>query len=219
MDQQSREQAFMSALVTEHFVLQSSAAATISESASRCSIYLLSLSSSLVALGFVGTTGVGVTVFAAVVLPTVFLLGWFTVVRLVDVSIENVVMLRGIARIRRHYAGLLPEAEQFFGQPEDDATTARRMTGTANSNRGALLFTMASMIGTVNSVLGGVVVALLLEAGLGTGRVPAVTVGIAAGLALLGAVYAYQQRRFARALAPGTAPVTPATPAPAHDAV
>lgn len=52
MDQQAREQAFMSALVTEHFAQQSAASATISESSSRASLYLLSLSSSLVALGF-----------------------------------------------------------------------------------------------------------------------------------------------------------------------
>jgi hypothetical protein len=52
MDQQASEQAFMSTLVTEHFAQQSTASATISESSSRASLYLLSLSSSLIALGF-----------------------------------------------------------------------------------------------------------------------------------------------------------------------
>jgi hypothetical protein len=41
---------FMSALVTEHFVLQSTASSTISESGSRVSIYLSALSSGLVAI-------------------------------------------------------------------------------------------------------------------------------------------------------------------------
>jgi hypothetical protein len=52
MDQQAKEQAFMSALVTEHFVQQSAAGATKSESSSRASLYLWSPSSSLVALRF-----------------------------------------------------------------------------------------------------------------------------------------------------------------------
>ena len=48
-----RQTAFMSALVTEHFVLQTAASATVTEAASRTSLYVFSLSSSLVAMGFV----------------------------------------------------------------------------------------------------------------------------------------------------------------------
>lgn len=44
--------AFLTALTTEHFVLQTAAGATVSEAATRASLYLLSLSSSLVAMGF-----------------------------------------------------------------------------------------------------------------------------------------------------------------------
>jgi hypothetical protein len=52
MGEQARESAFMSALVTEHFVLQSAASTTISEASARASLYLFSLSSALVAMGF-----------------------------------------------------------------------------------------------------------------------------------------------------------------------
>jgi hypothetical protein len=54
---------FMSALVTEHFVLQGTSASTISEGGSRVSIYLSALSSGLVAIGFASgrPTGVGRT--------------------------------------------------------------------------------------------------------------------------------------------------------------
>ena len=48
MDEKERQQAFMSALVTEHFVLQTGATATVSEAGTRASLYLVSLSSSLV---------------------------------------------------------------------------------------------------------------------------------------------------------------------------
>jgi hypothetical protein len=51
MDEKERQSAVMSALTTEHFVLQTASSATVSESGARASIYLLSLSSSLVAIG------------------------------------------------------------------------------------------------------------------------------------------------------------------------
>jgi hypothetical protein len=53
MDEQARRSEFMSALTTEHFVLQSATSTSVSESASRASLYIMSLSSVLVAMGFV----------------------------------------------------------------------------------------------------------------------------------------------------------------------
>jgi len=83
MDDHGDRTALMSALVTEHFVLQSRASSTISESSSRSTLYLLSLSSSLVALGFATQSSEqAFAPFAAALLPTMFLLGLFTVVRL-----------------------------------------------------------------------------------------------------------------------------------------
>ena len=58
MDEQARESASMSALVTEHFVLQSAASTTISEASARASLYVFSLSSALVAIPYVEPGGV-----------------------------------------------------------------------------------------------------------------------------------------------------------------
>jgi hypothetical protein len=52
MDEQARQQAFVTALVTEHFVQASARAATITESNGRAAIYLSAVSSGLVAFGF-----------------------------------------------------------------------------------------------------------------------------------------------------------------------
>jgi hypothetical protein len=41
---------------------------------------------------------------AFTVLPTVFVLGWFTVVRLTDTSMANIVSLRRMELIRGYYA-------------------------------------------------------------------------------------------------------------------
>jgi hypothetical protein len=52
MDDKDQPGALMSALTTEHFVLQSALSANTGEVGTRASLYLFSLSSSLVALGF-----------------------------------------------------------------------------------------------------------------------------------------------------------------------
>jgi hypothetical protein len=52
MADEKESPSFMSALVTEHFDLQSVSSSTIGESGSRAAIYLSALSSGLVAIGF-----------------------------------------------------------------------------------------------------------------------------------------------------------------------
>jgi hypothetical protein len=63
---------FMSALVTEHFVLQSTSSATISESGGRVSIHLSALPSGLVAIGFASSKPHALASLAFTVPPTVF---------------------------------------------------------------------------------------------------------------------------------------------------
>ncbi|HJZ01838.1 MAG TPA: hypothetical protein VJ305_14025 [Streptosporangiaceae bacterium] len=106
---------FINALGTEYFVLQSTASSTISESGSRVSIYLSSLASGLVALGFSSSSPRAFASLAFTVLPTVFVLGWFTIVRLIDTSVANVVSLRRMELIRAYYAALAPMAPPYFG--------------------------------------------------------------------------------------------------------
>jgi hypothetical protein len=57
---------FMSALVTEHFVLQGTSSATVSESGSRVSIYLSALSSGLASMVIVVNSVVGGAALALV---------------------------------------------------------------------------------------------------------------------------------------------------------
>lgn len=203
MDQQAKEQAFMSALVTEHFVQQSAASATISESSSRASLYLLSLSSSLVALGFATQSKQAFPYFAAGVLPTIFVLGIFSFVRITDTAMANLNSLQAIARIRRYYAGILPEAGRFFGErdTEDDAATAITFLGTTRSWINAL-FSMASGVAAINSMVAGVGTVILLVAIFGVGSI-GVAVAIGAALVILLVVLAvvYQIRRYEQMVA------------------
>ena len=82
MDTDERRAAFMSAMTTEHVVMQTVIGVTISESGQRASIYMVSLSSSLVAMGFVAQSPGAFVPFVATVLPAVFVLGIFTIMRM-----------------------------------------------------------------------------------------------------------------------------------------
>ena len=198
MDEQAREQTYFSALTTEHFVMQSVASTTVSESSSRASLYLLTLSSSLVAIGFVAGTPDAFGPFVAAVLPVVFVLGIFTTVRLVDTGVENIQAQRTIARIRRRYAELTPDARVVFAQPTDDVSEeALAMIG-VRPGRLLLLFTIASTVGAVNAVVAGIGSVLLVTWLIGAAATPlAVIVGVVVAIVMLGLVIAYQRRRYA----------------------
>jgi hypothetical protein len=180
---------FINALGTEYFVLQSMASSTISESGSRVSIYLSSLASALVALGFSSSSPRAFASLAFTVLPTVFVLGWFTIVRLTDTSVANVVSLRRMELIRAYYAALAPVAPPYFGADDPAAEHGVRY------GRWSFLFTMASMVITVNCVLGGATIALLCDLAVKVPLPGAAGIGVAAGLALLAAGLRYEHRR------------------------
>ena len=153
--------AFISALTTEHYVLQSAISANTSEVGTRASLYLFSLSSSLVALGFASRSPELFAPFVAIVLPALFILGLFTAVRLVDSNLEGSCILHGIARIRRYYRTLGPEAAEHFSPesgrwPENPSWPALRLGPFVG-----LITTTASMVAFLNSIVAGVGVAML----------------------------------------------------------
>ena len=185
-------QAFMSALVTEHFVLQSGRSTTVSEAVGRSAVYLTCVSSSLVAFGFFAAATHRLAPVVATVLPALIILGVFTFVRLVETSVENVVFLRRIEAIRRYYATLDPAAAAFF-PPGDTAAAALASTG-MRSGVAEMFFTGASMIAAVTSILASAGAALLLDAA-GVPLAAAVIAGVAAGLLAFGLHMLWMYRR------------------------
>jgi hypothetical protein len=161
MDDKERQSAFISALTTEHFVLQTAMNATTSEAGTRASLYILSLSSSLVAMGFASRAPEIFVPFVAIVLPALFLLGVFTVVRLVDSNLESMQFLTGIARIRGYYRTLTPEAADHFAAGSGRWPETRAMPALRLGLLVAFITTTASMVAFINSIVAGVGVALL----------------------------------------------------------
>jgi hypothetical protein len=177
---------FMSALVTEHFVLQGISSSTTSEGGSRVSIYLSALSSGLVAIGFASSSHRALESLAFTVLPVVFVLGCFTTVRLTDTSVANVVSQRRMEMITAYYAAIYPPLAAYFGAGEPAARS--------------FIFTMASMVIVVNAVVGGAAVALVCALAIRAASPAPVLAGIASGLILLAAGLRYEHHRLTPAV-------------------
>jgi hypothetical protein len=197
MDEQAQRTAFVTAMTTEHFVLQTAYSSTIAEAAARSTLYVMALSSALVALGFISKSPEVFIPFIATVLPAVFLAGVFTVVRLVDTGLESMHYLTGVARIRGFYRTLGLDAETHFsaknGRWPEVSSPALKLGRTL-----AFLGTTASMIAVINNVVAGAATALLVDSLLSPPHCwISIAVGIAAAVLLTVAFLAYQRWRFA----------------------
>jgi hypothetical protein len=201
MNDLEREQAFMSAVTTEHFVAQAARSAIVGEMTGRAMLYMGAVSSALIAFGFVAQTS-DLTPFVASVLPALVLLGEFTFAALLRNTIENVVLMRHIQQIRAYYRQLVPNAHNLFDAPHTDRQFSAAMaTIGLRATPVQMLFTAASTIAAVNSMLVGVGAALL-AAQLGAAVGAAVAIGIPVGVVSFCAHVAYEQSSLARTQTP-----------------
>src|SRR5215207_4564878 len=101
-------------------------------------------------------------------------------------------------RIRGYYRTLVPEADQFFGQAVEDARFSAAMaTVGLRAWPAGMLFTGASVVAAINSMVGGVGLALLAAKVASPATGAALAVGITAALVLFGLHLRYQQQRAA----------------------
>jgi hypothetical protein len=197
MNENDRQSAFLSALTTEHVVLQTAANGTISEASARASLYIFSLSSSLIAMGFVSQSREAFVPFVAAVLPALFLLGLFTIVRLVDTTLENMHFLTGIARIRGYYRTLAPEANSYFAPETGRWPEAGSTPALWHGELVAFFGTSASMVALINSIVAGAGVTLFASNLLGGKRTTlALLLGVAIVIILMAAFVVYERWRF-----------------------
>jgi hypothetical protein len=199
MAEPSDRSALLTALTTEHFTLQGARAQTTSESTARAGLYIAAVSSTLIALGFIGqASGAGdlFNVFSLVVLPTLYAIGVFTFLRLSENGEEDLVYGRAINRIRHHYLELAgDEARLFLMSANDDVPGVMWNMG-LRPTRAQPYLTAAFMIAVVNSVIGGAAVALAVAA---VGDPPLgvpVAIGGATAIASLLAMRRSQMSRF-----------------------
>ena len=156
-------QELLTALTTEHFTLQGARSQTMSESASRTTLYIGAVSSALIALGFIGQVsdvGDAFKVFALTALPTVYLLGAFTFIRLVECGAEDFRYGLAINRIRGYYRQLAgDQANLFLLSGHDDGRGVFGNMGVPAEGR-SQFFSFATVVAIINSVVGGSAVAI-----------------------------------------------------------
>ncbi len=157
----------LTALTTEHFTLQGARSQTMNESSARAALYIGAVSSTLVALGFLGQLAPGgdtFNTFALTVLPTLYLLGLFTFVRLVECGAEDFRYGLAINRIRGYYKQLAGDrANLFLLSGHDDGLGVFANVAVPAEGR-TQYFTFGTVVAVINSVVGGSAVAIALGA-------------------------------------------------------
>jgi hypothetical protein len=151
-------------LTTEHFTLQGARSATIADASGRANLFLGSVSLALVALALVGQAsemGTPFFVFGLVLFPTLLFLGLATFVRVNQSTAEDLLLARGINRIRHFYLEYVPDAEPYFilGAHDDAAGVLSNMG--IRPTVWQLFVTTAGTIGVINSVIAGATAGLV----------------------------------------------------------
>lgn len=181
---------------TEHFNLQTARAVTVSEANGRASIYMAALSSSLIAIAFIGQVshlGAAFYAFALILLPVLAFMGVVTFQRLVQSSLEDMAYAERIGRLRGFYVAVVPELARYVLVVDGTRARSPMPSGAPAPSAWQLTLTAAGMVAVVNSVVLGACAGLLLQ----TLDVKSLATILAAG-AVLGAIALSTQRRFHR---------------------
>jgi len=183
---EDQRQKMLQIMATEHSALQAGRSATIFETGGRITVFLGTVSSTLIALAFVGQiSGLGTAffAFALVLLPTLFFLGLVTFERAMQLGIEDYIYAVGMSRIRHFYVQMVPQAQKYFvGSIHDDfaTTLAPTVFGMPVTVAWQSLLTVPGAIAMVNSVIVGSFAGLLVGAFMVESLALSVGVGIAA---------------------------------------
>jgi hypothetical protein len=198
MDSEERA-TFVGALTTEHYVLQSAAGTAISEAGTRATAFVLTVSSSMVAVGFTVHDERVFWPFISAVLPLLFGLGVVTTVRLVETGLQGLMYQRAIARIRRYYRNLDSDHSVYFGKysrHSDPADTTEALAMLA-AKRSPEVFSIAFTAALITTAIAGIGAALLIVRLAGTDALPiAYPAGVAVFAVLMVVFFRYERARY-----------------------
>lgn len=171
------------AVGNQYGMLQSARGATISESSSRSSLYLTTVTGAVVGLSFVAQAskfGDSFFLFAIAILPVVFFLGVVTYYRTLQTGVEDVIYARAISKIEKFYTEIDPAHADLFHESTVD------QVGLAKLGLFALkwqqFLSAAAVVAVINAVVGGVFVALAISyAARPSSPLPSILAGLVAG--------------------------------------
>jgi len=203
--------ALLTTLTTEHFTLQGARSGTITESLGRTTIYLGSLSASLVALALVfqGSAVDDFRLFALVILPALVFLGTVTFVRVLETGIEDAIYGLAINRIRHYYLELAGDDARYFALGGNDDMQGGLANMGLSPSPWRPFFSIASVIALINSMVAGALVGITLD--VFAPRTIALIAGGALAIAVLTVHFQLGSGRFVRAME-GRTPQFPSSP-------
>jgi hypothetical protein len=179
-------------VTTEHFTLQGARAAAITESTSRATIFIGSVSAGLVALGLIAAAtriGTAFYAFGLILLSTLSFMGFVTLDRVLQSGIEELHYVERIARLRAYYFDFAPELTHYLASVPPSGRLA--ILG-LRSGYWPAFRTTAGMIGVVTAVLTGSAAGLLATIAAGHSAVAGFATGGVVGAGVLVALMWYQ---------------------------
>lgn len=202
-----RRAELLQAVSTEYSGLLSLRSQVGTEISFRAGLYFASLSSCVVALGFVAQRGQSLALFTLVLLPVVFVLGLFTFGRMTQNAVQFMIAGHGIDRIRRFYREIDPAHPELF--PDVHPTDSGLVALGLFKFRWQGFLAATTTVAIVNAAVGGTAAATLFgSVWTGTPIWGLATLGIVVAIAVSVAFLWYQMkvwRRVATAL-PGLLP-------------
>jgi hypothetical protein len=198
-------------LATEHWSLLATRSLTYTESLGRVNMFLTILSGAVIALALVaqadrfGPAFISIAIF---MLSVVFVVGVFTVARLMSLNRDDFRWVIGMNRLRKAYLELHPDLEPYFTtSPYDDLPGALRTLGidTTGADRLGSMFhglqTLPGMLSVIVAAVAGAVGGLI-AVGFGAPSIVVLLLGVAF-LVLATVFMAVWGRRAVRGLSPG----------------
>jgi hypothetical protein len=162
-DQQTQKQGreILQILITEHSNLQAARSATIFEANGRTNLFLGAVSSSIVALAFIGQMSElsrAFFIFALILLPAVMFLGFVTFIRVNQTGTEDMIAARGINRIRHYYTEIAPSVSKYFIMSTHDDMSGYLQNLAAPASIFQEFVSTAGLVSVINSILTAVFV-------------------------------------------------------------
>jgi hypothetical protein len=170
---------------TEHFTLQTARSTSVTEASSRGLGFLAVLSSSLIALAFIGQMselGTAFYAFALVLLPALSFIGLVTFQRLAQITSEDIAYAQRIARLREFYVDVAPQLEPYLTIVRGVAAAQHLRAARPHPSGWQLFLTLAGMVALVNSVIVGAAGAIMVDSVTDDSLAPSVAVGVLAGI-------------------------------------
>jgi hypothetical protein len=162
---QAKDAEILQILITEHNNLQAARSATVFEANGRTTLFLGAVSSSLVALAFIGQMsemGQAFYLFALILLPSLMFLGLVTFVRVNQTGIEDMIAARSINRIRHYYTEVAPVAKTYFMMSTSDDMIAYVQNLGGHASIFQQFVSTAGLVSVINSILTAVFVGLMV---------------------------------------------------------